>query len=179
MNHFHEKHIGEAATMLNPDAQNSVFLICDHASNNIPPEFGNLGVGPADRQDHVAWDIGTADVTRVLSKELNARAVIGEISRLVVDYNRQPDAPDVIAEVTHGVVVPGNIGLDSQQRKDRFQRFYNPYHKAIDQQLRTPASRPDSPAPGRSPHGHAQLPAWPAPPQRPPVSVTRWPARNH
>jgi len=135
MNHLHEKHIGEAATVLNPDARHSVFLICDHASNNIPPEFDNLGVKSADRQGHVAWDIGTADVTRVLSEELNARAVLGSISRLVVDYNRQPDAPDVIAEETHGVVVPGNSGLVSQQRKDRFQRFYNQYHKTIDQYL--------------------------------------------
>jgi predicted N-formylglutamate amidohydrolase len=135
MMHHHEKQVGEAATVLNPKARNSVFLICDHASNNIPAEFDNLGVETAVRQDHVAWDIGTADITRVLSAELNAPAVLGAISRLVVDYNRQPDAPDVIAEVTHGVEVPGNRGLDSQQRETRFQRFYNPYHKAIDQNL--------------------------------------------
>jgi predicted N-formylglutamate amidohydrolase len=135
MNRHHEKHIDEAATVLNPDARNSVFLICDHASNNIPEEFKNLGVEPAIRQDHVAWDMGTADITRVLSAELNAPAVLGAISRLVVDYNRQPDAPDVIAEVTHGVEVPGNKGLDSQQRETRFRRFYRPYHKAIDQHL--------------------------------------------
>jgi predicted N-formylglutamate amidohydrolase len=132
---LHEKHISEAATVLNPDARHSVFLICDHASNNIPPDFDNLGLKPADRQEHVAWDIGTADVTRVLSKELNAPAVLGSVSRLVVDYNRQPNAPDVIAEVTHGVVVPGNSGLVSKQRKDRFQRFYNQYHKTIDEYL--------------------------------------------
>lgn len=135
MMHHHEKQVGEAATVLKPKARNSVFLICDHASNNIPAEFDNLGVETAVRQDHVAWDIGTADITRVLSAELNAPAVLGAISRLVVDYNRQPDAPDVIAEVTHGVEVPGNRGLDSQQRETRFQRFYNPYHKAIDQNL--------------------------------------------
>jgi len=130
-----EKQVGEAATVLNPNARNTVFLICDHASNKIPPEFENLGVGLADRQDHVAWDIGAADVTRVLSTELKAPAVLGTISRLVVDYNRQPDAPDVIAEVSHGVGVPGNKGLDSQQRETRFQRFYRPYHETIDQQL--------------------------------------------
>ena len=130
-----ETQVGEAATVLNPNARNTVFLICDHASNKIPPEFKNLGVGLADRQDHVAWDIGAADVTRVLSTELKAPAVLGTISRLVVDYNRQPDAPDVIAEVSHGVGVPGNKGLDSQQRETRFQRFYRPYHETIDQQL--------------------------------------------
>jgi predicted N-formylglutamate amidohydrolase len=135
MSRHHEKRIGEAATVLNPNIRNSVFLICDHASNTIPAEFDNLGVEPAVRQDHVAWDIGTADITRVLSAELNAPAVLGAISRLVVDYNRQPDAPDVIAEVTHGIEVPGNRGLDSQQRETRFQRFYNPYHQAIDQHL--------------------------------------------
>lgn len=135
MNKLHEKHIGEAATVLNPDQRNSVFLICDHASSNIPPEYDNLGVGSADRQDHIGWDIGTADITRVLAGELKAPAVLGSVSRLLIDYNRQADAPDVITEVTHGIVVPGNRGLDSQERKDRFQRFYNPYHKTIDRHL--------------------------------------------
>jgi predicted N-formylglutamate amidohydrolase len=133
--HHQEKHAREAATVLNPNAHNTVFLICDHASNKIPSEFENLGVGLADRQDHVAWDIGAADVTRVLSAELRAPAVLSTISRLVVDCNRQPDAPDVIAEVSHGVEVPGNKELDSQKREIRFQRFYRPYHEAIDQHL--------------------------------------------
>jgi predicted N-formylglutamate amidohydrolase len=131
-----EKQVGEAATVLNPNAQHTVFLLCDHASNNIPPEFNNLGLKIADRQDHVAWDIGTGDVTRVLSTELKAPAVLSTVSRLVVDYNRQREAPDIMAEVSHGTPVPGNRGLDSHQRESRFQRFYRPYHEIIDQQLR-------------------------------------------
>jgi predicted N-formylglutamate amidohydrolase len=136
MRRHQEKQVGEAATVLNPNVRHTVFLICDHASNHIPPEFNNLGLAIADRQDHVAWDIGTVDVTRELSTKLKAPAVLSTISRLVVDYNRQPEAPDIMAEVSHGIRVPGNRGLDSQQRESRFQRFYRPYHETIDQQLR-------------------------------------------
>jgi predicted N-formylglutamate amidohydrolase len=135
MNRLHEIQIGEAATALNPNLRNCVFLICDHASNYIPPEFDHLGVGPADREDHVAWDMGTADITRVLSTELKAPAVLGSVSRLVIDYNRQPDSPDVIAEVSHGVEIPGNRCLDERAQEARFRRFYNPYHESIDRLL--------------------------------------------
>ena len=130
-----ERRIGEAATEIRAAARNPVFLICDHASNRIPPEYGDLGLNPAERDDHVAWDIGAAEVTHVLSAELGAPAVLGATSRLIVDLNRRPEAPDVIPTVTHGVRVPGNEMLASEERASRFERFYYPYHKAVDRLL--------------------------------------------
>ena len=130
-----ERRIGEAATEIRAEARNPIFLICDHASNRIPPDYGDLGLNPAEREDHIAWDIGAAEVTHVLSAELSAPAVLGAISRLVVDLNRRPEAPDVIPTVTHGVRVPGNQMLPPEDRASRFQRFYHPYHEAIDRLL--------------------------------------------
>lgn len=124
------------ATVLNPHCGASVLLICDHASNKIPTEFNNLGVDQEARQSHIAWDIGAAEVTSVIAGQLNITAVLATTSRLVIDCNRQPDAADIIAEMPHNIAVPENLGLDSQQRESRFQRFYYPYHDIIDRQLR-------------------------------------------
>ena len=130
-----EKPIGDAVTLLRPEARSDIFLICDHASNLIPSKYANLGVGAIHRRDHVAWDIGAADVTRVLSEELAAPAVLGATSRLVVDFNRQPDAADVIPALSHGVRIPGNENLGDEERESRFRRYYRPYHETIDRLL--------------------------------------------
>lgn len=131
-----EHTIGEAAIGIRTNNRNRIFLICDHASNRIPPELGDMGLNHAEREDHIAWDIGAAQVTHVLSAELCAPAVLGSTSRLVVDLNRRPEAPDVIPVVTHGVRVPGNEMLSAEDRASRFERFYQPFHDAIDRLLR-------------------------------------------
>ena len=127
-----EQRIGEAAIRLRGEIRSPVFLICDHASKRIPPEYGDLGLSSVQREDHIAWDIGAAEVTRVLSVEIGAPAVLGNVSRLVVDFNRSPDSPDLIAGVTHGIRVPGNEALSAEDREPRLERFYRPYHDAID-----------------------------------------------
>ena len=33
-------------------------VLCDHASNAIPPEFGALGLPPEQLKRHIAYDIG-------------------------------------------------------------------------------------------------------------------------
>ncbi len=33
-------------------------ILCDHASNAIPPEYGDLGLPPTELARHIAWDIG-------------------------------------------------------------------------------------------------------------------------
>ena len=136
-----ESPIGEAALLIRSDDSSDVFLLCDHASRRIPPEYGDLGVGPDQRSGHVAWDIGAAQVTRVLAHELGATAVLGATSRLVVDLNRATDSGDLMPAWTHGVHVPGNEDLPAKERESRLRRFYWPYHETIDRFLSTsPAS---------------------------------------
>jgi len=136
-----EEEVGEAASLVRPGASSDVFLLCDHASNRIPPDYGNLGLGSRELRDHVAWDLGAGAVTRTLSKELGASAVLATTSRLVIDCNRQPDRNDLIPAITHSVRVPGNAGLSETAREARFRRHYRPYHASIDRLLRaSPAS---------------------------------------
>lgn len=112
-------------------------LVCDHAANDIPAELGTLGLDPSMLEEHIAWDIGAAELVRGLSTALNLPAVLSRHSRLVVDCNRRLDEPSAFPAVTDRVVVPGNQSLDPAARQWRADRCYWPYHAAIRDRLDT------------------------------------------
>src|SRR5581483_8760577 len=94
-------------------------IICDHASNAVPPELGDLGLPPQELRRHIAWDIGAAAVAEILAQRFRAPAVICGTSRLVIDCNRNPDDPASIPEISDGTVIPGNRNLTVWQRTQR------------------------------------------------------------
>jgi predicted N-formylglutamate amidohydrolase len=110
-------------------------FFCDHATNYVPPELANLGLDASELERHIAWDIGAAGVTRALADIFDAPAVFSGVSRLVIDCNRHPDAPALIPEVSDGTVVPGNLGLGAADRASRIERWFDPYHNAIEAAL--------------------------------------------
>jgi len=116
---------------LNPDGNASVLLICDHASNVIPAAMDNLGLDPSLLKEHIAWDIGAAEVTRRLSDKLNAQAVLAGYSRLVIDNNRQPGDPSSIPATSDETAVPGNRNLEETDQIARTDSFFWPYHHAV------------------------------------------------
>jgi len=122
-------------TLFNPEGQAPVVLVCDHASNTIPGALHQLGLDAAPLSQHIAWDIGAAQVTQRLALQLDAPAVLGGYSRLVVDCNRAPGDPTSIIEVSDGVVIPGNYGLDDTQADTRVNAIFWPYHHAISERL--------------------------------------------
>src|SRR6187402_3942066 len=72
------------------DRLRSPFLItCDHAGKRLPRALGTLGLPERELHRHIAWDIGAAQVTRLLARELGAFAILQTYSRLVIDCNRQ------------------------------------------------------------------------------------------
>ena len=107
-------------------------LLCDHASNYVPPELQDLGLPASELQRHIAWDIGAAGVTEALSETLDSPAILCNTSRLVIDCNRQLHAPDLIPEVSDGTAIPGNLGLDEASRTRRVERWFHPYHDAVE-----------------------------------------------
>ncbi|MBS0241095.1 MAG: DUF1244 domain-containing protein [Proteobacteria bacterium] len=112
-------------------ARRGLILLCDHASNAIPPEYGTLGLDPAQLKRHIAYDIGAAAVTRRMAAALDAPAVMSRFSRLLIDPNRGDDDPTLIMRLSDGAVVPGNRHLDEAERERRIGRFWRPYHAAI------------------------------------------------
>lgn len=106
-------------------------LTADHAGRLIPRALGDLGVPEAERDRHIAWDIGIAGVTEHLSAALDATAVFQTYSRLVVDCNRNPDWPSAMPEISEFTEIPGNRGLTQADRDRRAREIFHPYHDRI------------------------------------------------
>lgn len=131
MNHLRRARNDGPVEILNEDSASSIVLVCEHASANIPPEFGNLGlVGPT-LQSHIAWDPGARGVAMHMASCLNATLVASRISRLVYDCNRPPDAPDAIPVRSEVHAVPGNADLEPAQKARRVAAIYEPFRAAV------------------------------------------------
>jgi Predicted N-formylglutamate amidohydrolase len=106
-------------------------LACDHAGNAVPRSLGCLGLGLDDRLRHIAWDIGALGVARRLAAVLGAPLVWQTYSRLVIDCNRGPWAPDFIPTISEHTMVPGNLGLSVNDRAARIEAIFAPYHQRL------------------------------------------------
>jgi predicted N-formylglutamate amidohydrolase len=117
---------------LNPGGRSPFVLACDHASNRIPAPYGTLGLTPLQRLMHIAWDPGALAVARELSRLLDAPLVHSTVSRLVIDCNRDHDAPDLITTLSERVAIAGNAAVTDEDRRSRIARFHAPFHRAIE-----------------------------------------------
>lgn len=126
----------EAVRLENPDGTSPVLLICEHASNFFPPQFDGLGLEPEVQQSHVAWDPGAYEVMRRMGAQLNAKMVVGGVSRLVYDCNRPPEAKDAVPVRSEVFDVPGNQNLGVDQYMERVELCYKPFHKQLAQAIK-------------------------------------------
>jgi predicted N-formylglutamate amidohydrolase len=115
----------------NPDGAGSFVIICDHASNRIPEEFDDLGLSEELIGLHIAWDPGALPVAREIARRLDAPLCWPDISRLVIDCNRAPDAADLVLATSEGREVPGNRALTPAEKGRRLSAVHAPYHDAI------------------------------------------------
>jgi predicted N-formylglutamate amidohydrolase len=122
--------MSEAWRQLGTARAGGVLLIGDHASAHVPEDI-DLGIEAALLANHIAIDIGVAEVAALLV-EAGAvdAAILGGVSRLVVDCNRDEDAPGAIPIASDGHAIPGNA-LDHERREARMARFFRPYHDHI------------------------------------------------
>ncbi|MGB0843517.1 MAG: N-formylglutamate amidohydrolase [Alphaproteobacteria bacterium] len=113
-------------------ASDAPFLfVCEHASNHIPTEFEQLGISDEVAVSHIAWDVGGDAITRQLADTFNSPAVLSNISRLVYDCNRPPEAVDSMPEKSEIFTVPGNLGLSGDQRAERVKKYYSPFKQQV------------------------------------------------
>ncbi|HEX2812938.1 MAG TPA: N-formylglutamate amidohydrolase [Sphingopyxis sp.] len=122
--------MSEAWRQLGTARAGGVLLIGDHASAHVPEDI-DLGIEAALLANHIAIDIGVAEVAALLV-EAGAvdAAILGGVSRLVVDCNRDEDAPGAIPIASDGHAIPGNA-LDREAHEARLARFFRPYHDHI------------------------------------------------
>jgi predicted N-formylglutamate amidohydrolase len=127
--------------VLRETATSDLFLTADHAGRVIPASLNNLDVPEAERQRHIAWDIGIAGVTEHLSEMLDATAVFQTYSRLVIDCNRDPSWPSAMPDISEYTPIPGNKNLTKEVRQARVAEIFTPYHDRIRALLDARANR--------------------------------------
>lgn len=113
-------------------ADAGLIILCDHAENTLPAEYGTLGLPLSQLQRHIAYDIGARGVVEGLARLLDVPAILTRFSRLLIDPNRGIDDPTLIMRISDGAVIPGNRHLDAEERARRIASWYQPYHAAVD-----------------------------------------------
>ncbi|MBB6123652.1 N-formylglutamate amidohydrolase [Sphingobium subterraneum] len=108
-----------------------LLIVADHASRHVPADI-DLGIAPHLLDDHIACDIGVAEVAGLLVEDLQCSAMLCGVSRLVIDCNRDEHAPGLIPHISDGHVIPGNEHVDHETR---LARFYRPYHAALEARI--------------------------------------------
>ncbi len=127
----------EAVRIIGEDriGQSPFLLLCDHASNALPPEFGTLGLPATEFERHIAWDPGAAPLVEALANRLKSAAILSCFSRLLIDPNRGTDDPTLVMRLSDGTIIPGNRSVTQADIAERIARFHDPYHRAIDQAI--------------------------------------------
>ena len=118
------------------DGDKRFLILCDHASNHVPPEMDNLGLPPAELSRHIAFDPGAFEVAEIIADTLGAPLVAAQFSRLIIDPNRGLDDPTLVVKLSDGAVIPANRHVDPYRDKAEWQRriddYYTPYSQAIE-----------------------------------------------
>ncbi len=122
-------------------AESRLIVLCDHATNLLPAEYGTLGLDDIQLNRHIGYDIGALPLARELGRRLNATVISSRFSRLLIDPNRGEDDPTLIMQLSDGAIVPGNAVLTEAERKKRIAAFHHPYHSAIEAEIDAMAAR--------------------------------------
>lgn len=132
---------GTVVETINPNGINitarPILLICEHASNFIPPEFNDLGLDADTLKSHIAWDIGAYQLAKNMSKILNATFIFPKTSRLIYDCNRAPSEPSAIPAKSEVFEITSNRNLNNAEREERTALFYQPFHELLSKTIST------------------------------------------
>ena len=123
----------EAYRLIGTPRFGGILVVSDHASNRVPDDI-DLGIDPALLAQHIAIDLGVAEVGALMAQRPGIAAFQGNISRLVCDLNRDPHAPAVIPIASDGHAIPGNA-ISHDAHLARLMRFHQPYQAALGESL--------------------------------------------
>ena len=127
--------MGGVVETIEGSSESGLLLLCDHASNALPADYGTLGLPPAQLARHIGYDIGAAAVTRRLAARLGAPALLTTFSRLLIDPNRGLDDPTLVMRLSDGAIVPGNARIGADEIAHRIDRYWRPYRDAVGRAL--------------------------------------------
>jgi len=126
--------VTEAFEIIGAPEKNGILIVVDHASNHVPSDI-NLGIPMEFLNDHIAYDIGVANIAKFMSDHPGHLAIMGAVSRLVVDLNRYPEEEAAIPLRSDAVEILGNV-LNADQRKGRLDQYFTPYHNRVAELIR-------------------------------------------
>lgn len=115
----------------NATGAGSAVIVCEHASNDLAATAAGLGLDPVQREAHIAWDPGALGLAQGLSALLDAPLIRATASRLIYDLNRPPDAAGAMPEKSEIHPIPGNLALSPDERLNRTEAHYLPFHSAL------------------------------------------------
>lgn len=121
--------MSEAFAILGQPRFGGILVVSDHASNHVPDDI-ELGIAADLLNQHIAVDIGVAEVGALMAQSPGIAAFQGGVSRLVCDFNRDEHLPTVVPIASDGHAIPGNA-LDHAGHEARLERFFRPYHDAL------------------------------------------------
>lgn len=111
---------------MSPDARPFVLITCEHGGNRVPPRYRACFRGSDEvLRTHRSIDLGVLPVAARLAEILPAPLLFSRTTRLLVDLNRSPDAPDLFSEFTRDLPEP--------DRDSILNRYYFPYRRAVTQ----------------------------------------------
>ncbi|RMF37052.1 MAG: N-formylglutamate amidohydrolase [Planctomycetota bacterium] len=110
-----------------PSMRFALLLTCEHATCAIPAEYESYFRSRRAQRDlrhHRGFDPGALDVAQFLSDRTGAPLICGEVSRLLVDLNRSPHAPDLFSTYLQraGATIRARI----------LERYYFPYRQRVE-----------------------------------------------
>jgi predicted N-formylglutamate amidohydrolase len=108
-----------------------LLLICEHAGNEVPAPWRDLGLAAPFLDTHFASDIGAGALTRLMAARLGAPFVLANYSRLFLDINRHPSDWDCLRPDMGGIPVPGNRGITAADKTLREAIARAPFDEAV------------------------------------------------
>ncbi|PIB25127.1 hypothetical protein BFP76_05915 [Amylibacter kogurei] len=117
--------------VVNANGASPIVFVCEHASNNIPNMYHELGLNAADKISHAAYDPGALGVLRCLVNEFDAVGVYGTVSRLIYDCNRPPEAASAMPAKSEKIIVPANANITPAERDARTNAVYVPFTNTL------------------------------------------------
>lgn len=101
---------------------------CEHGGHRIPPLYRPLFENDAARLcSHFGYDLGALRLAQDLAAAFGAPLFAATVSRLLIDLNRSPGHPHLYSDATRS--------LAPAQRTKIFERYYQPYRSALQQQV--------------------------------------------
>lgn len=108
--------------------RNIIILSCEHASNHFPAKYQHLIKSDAILQSHRGYDIGAEAVCKGLARALNAKFVLADVSRMLIDFNRSVTNP--------GFYSAWSKHLSTVEKNDLIAKYYRPYRDKVEQLIR-------------------------------------------